>query len=111
VPGSTPALSFGVVGQEINPKYEKKGNAVKATYYHPNGEIAQKGLFKEGKLSGLWMMYNQQGDKVAQGYYLDGKKTGKWFIWEDGQLNEVDYIDNKIVNHVRLDKKESIVQR
>ncbi len=57
------------------------------------------------------MMYNEDGEKIAQGYYAKGKKTGKWFIWENGKLNEVDYIDNKIVNHILWDQKEAIVNR
>lgn len=104
-------MSTGIYAQENNPTFVKNGNSVEATYYYPNGEIAQKGSFKEGKLSGLWMMYNEEGEKIAQGYYANGKKTGKWFIWEEGQLNEVDYIDNKIVNHIRWDQKEAIVNR
>lgn len=104
-------LSTGVFAQETNPKYTKDGDRVEAVYYHSNGQVSQQGFFKEGKLSGLWMMYNEEGEKIAQGYYAKGKKTGKWFIWENGKLNEVDYIDNKIVNHILWDQKEAIVNR
>lgn len=102
-------VSTVVSAQENTPKFTQNGDRVEVVYYHSNGEISQKGFFKDKKLSGLWMMYDQQGEKIAQGYYADGKKTGKWFIWEDGQLNEVDYVDNKIVHHIRWDMKEAMV--
>ncbi len=105
------AIAITAVGfsQDIEPKFEKEGESVKATYYHENGEIAQLGFFKEGKLHGEWKMYNEDGKKIVMGQYELGKRTGKWFFWEKDGLKEVDYADNKIANVVKWRNSEAIV--
>lgn len=109
------ALIFALVfsatlfAQENKPLMEKKGDLVKATYYHDNGEIAQIGFYKDSKPHGEWIAYNDEGDKIAIGEYNVGKKVGKWFFWNDTQLNEVDYTEGRIVNVTKWDNAKSIV--
>lgn len=93
-------FSFAVFAQEkaVEPKFEKDGKMVKATYYHENGEIAQIGHYLNGKLQGEWISYDVTGEKIAIANYDEGKKTGKWFFWNDETLKEVDYTDNRIAN-------------
>ncbi|PTX64140.1 hypothetical protein C8N46_101751 [Kordia periserrulae] len=79
------------------PTLEKKGDLIKATYFHDNGVVAQTGFFTlDGKLQGEWKSFNAKGKKTAVGNYENGKKVGKWFFWNADQLSEVDYKKSKI---------------
>ena len=49
--------------------------------------------------------------KVAKGNYEAGKKVGKWFFWEGDSLQEVDYIDSKIVSVNKWDNKTKLAVR
>ena len=93
-------FSFSLLGQQIEPKYERENDMVKATFYHDNGEIAQMGYFLNEKLHGEWVMFNSKGEKIAMGQYEMGKKTGKWFFWDENGLREVEYENNRISNVV-----------
>ena len=108
------ALVFsGVVfAQNIEPKYEIEGNLVKATYYYDNGQIKQEGFYKDGKVHGKWVSYNEAGSKISLGEFTDGAKTGKWFFWNDNSLNEVDYSDSRIAEVKKWSAKtETLVNR
>ncbi|MGB3775046.1 MAG: nicotinic acid mononucleotide adenyltransferase [Leeuwenhoekiella sp.] len=84
--------------EKVKGDYVKEGNLIKATLYHDNGEISQKGFYtKQGKLEGTWMSFDQEGNKTAEAHYANGQKTGKWFFWQDDNiLKEVDYDNSKI---------------
>ncbi|WP_366186206.1 membrane-binding protein [Flavobacterium ovatum] len=91
-------ISGMLFANEGKPKLEiATNNTVVATYYYDNGQIQQKGAFKEGKLHGEWVSYDVNGKKVAIAEYNNGQKVGKWFLWSEEALNEVDFLDNKIV--------------
>lgn len=89
-------LVAGVAVSQNAPKLEAVGSQVKATYYYDNGQIAQQGMFKEGKPDGKWVAFNEDGSKKSIGEYAEGTKTGKWFFWNGSQLNEVDYNDSRV---------------
>ncbi|NRD24382.1 nicotinic acid mononucleotide adenyltransferase [Winogradskyella litoriviva] len=90
-------------------KLEKKGDLTIATYYHDNGEVQQKGAFNaDGKLQGEWISFDSEGNKVALGTYEAGKKVGKWFFWEGDSLQEVDYIDSRIVTVNKWNNKTKV---
>lgn len=102
-------LSAGLLSaQEIKPKYEIENQMVKATYFYDNGNIKQEGYYKDGKLHGKWVSYNQDGTKQALGEFTNGTKTGKWFFWSDATLSEVDYTDSRIAD-VKTWSREAIV--
>lgn len=99
------AITFA---NETKPKLEvAKNSTVMATYYYENGQVQQQGTFKNGKLHGEWVSYDENGNKVAIAEYDNGAKVGKWFLWSDSSLNEVDYAANKIVA-VKNWKKEAV---
>ncbi len=102
-------FTISLAAQEIEPKFEKEGKQVKATYFHDNGEIAQTGFYLNGKLHGEWKMYDTEGDKIAMGQYDQGIRTGKWFFWKGAELEEVAYVDNEIVNVTKWKNAESVV--
>ena len=92
------ALLSGVAFAQTAPKLTAEGQRVKATYFHDNGQIAQEGYFKDGKLDGQWTSYDVNGAKKSIAEYKDGQKTGKWFFWSDKSLSEVDYSNSRIAS-------------
>lgn len=83
----------------VKPKFEKPGDLILATYFHNNGEIAQKGHFnKNNKLEGTWVSFDNTGAKQSIGQYDKGVKVGTWLFWKNDSLREVDYNKNVITN-------------
>lgn len=103
-------VSGAILAQKEAPKLEAYGQLVKATYFHENGKIQQEGFFKNGKLEGQWVSYNDKGDKIAMAEYTNGMKTGKWVFINDKMLSEVDYADSRIAS-IKNWKQEAIVNR
>lgn len=91
-------LIGGTMSAQENPEpvFEKKGELIKGTFYYEDGSVKQEGTYKDGKLHGEWISYDQDGKKEAVAQYTAGKKTGKWFFWNDNKLTEVDYDNNRI---------------
>jgi antitoxin component YwqK of YwqJK toxin-antitoxin module len=95
-------LVFSVAGnvfsQNINPVLEAQDQLVKATYYYDNGQVQQVGFFKDGKLDGKWISYDESGKLKAVAQYTEGKKTGNWsYFSNDICVNDVNFSDNQIV--------------
>jgi antitoxin component YwqK of YwqJK toxin-antitoxin module len=92
-------VSMIAFAQQVKPKFSKlEDGKVKATYFHENGEVAQKGFFVNEKRHGEWISYDIKGQKTAQAEFNNGDKTGKWFIWNSDKLTQVDYINNQIAS-------------
>lgn len=104
-------IGGNLIAQENNIKEElkKKGDLIEATYYYESGQIAQKGFFKNGKLHGEWVAYDQNGNKNAIGAYSEGLKTGKWFFWHQDILTEVDFEQSRIASVNKWQNKNGIV--
>ncbi len=102
-------FSAALMAQEAKPTFEKEGEMLKGTYFHANGEIAQTGYFMDGKLHGVWKMFDENGNKIATGTYTNGKKTGKWYFWKGEELSEVDFIDSKIASVTKLKSEDPMV--
>ncbi|CAM3575978.1 toxin-antitoxin system YwqK family antitoxin [Flavobacterium chungbukense] len=96
--------------QEGKPELETVGNKVKATYYYNNGKIQQEGFFKDGKLDGVWVSYDERGNKTVEGEYTEGLKTGKWMFFNEKNLTEVAYADSK-VSSVKNIQKNAVANR
>lgn len=93
-----------LAAQEVKPELEAVGNKVKATYYYDNGKVQQEGFFKDGKLDGVWVSYDEKGNKKTVGEYTEGVKTGKWIYFNENNLSEVAYVDNKVSSVKNLQK-------
>jgi antitoxin component YwqK of YwqJK toxin-antitoxin module len=103
------ALLFtGITFAQAEPKHEVVGDIVKSTYYHENGKVSQEGFYKNGKVHGQWVSFDQNGKKTAIANYNEGTKTGKWIFWTDKNLSEVDYADSRVAT-VKTWKEEAIV--
>ena len=92
--------------QDLEPKFEKAGDLVKATYFYKDGKIKEQGFFKNKKLEGTWTSFDEKGNKTAIGHYEAGKKVGKWFMWHKDGLKEIDFKDNAIAS-VQVWKEET----
>lgn len=100
-----------LVAQEAKPVLEAVGhNKVKATYYYENGKVQQEGFFKDGKLDGVWVAFDENGNKKSTGVYANGEKTGKWFFWNGSNLSEVDYSDSRVAS-VKNWKQDALANR
>lgn len=107
-------LSGGtLMAQENNIKRElkKKGDLIEATFYYESGQVAQKGFYKDGKLHGEWIAYDQSGNKKAIGKYAEGIKTGKWFFWNGEELSEVDFQESRIASVTRWKSENDLVSK
>ena len=93
-------MLFTNAQDKVKNEYIKDGKLIKATLYHDNGVVSQKGFYtKDGKLQGTWVSFDENGKKTAEAHYNKGQKTGKWFFWQDGNiLKEVDYSNSKITS-------------
>ena len=55
--------------------------------YHENGQLKEKGNFKDGRKEGLWENYYENGQLTIKGNYKDEKEDGLWEQYhENGQL-------------------------
>jgi len=102
--------SLMISAQNSQPKLEAFGQMVKATYFYENGQIQQQGFFKNGKLEGQWMAFDENGNKKSIAEYSNGLKTGKWIFINDAMLSEVDYNNSKIAS-IKNWKQEALVNR
>lgn len=103
-------LLSGVIFAQKEAKHEIEGEQVKSTYYYENGQIRQEGFYKDGKVHGKWISYDQNGTRTAVGEYTNGMKTGKWFFWNNSKLSEVDYSDSRIAS-VKNWTQDAVVTR
>lgn len=101
----------GLTAQEIKPNFEKEGELIKGTFYYEDGNISQKGTYKNGELHGEWVSYDKNGKKTALASYRNGKKVGKWFFWSNDVLTEVDYEENRIAEVKNYKNTGSLVTR
>jgi len=100
-------LFFGFTfAQNMEPKFEKQNDLTKATYFYENGDVKEIGYFKNEKLQGKWVSYNQKGKITAIANYENGIKEGMWYINTDGAVKELTYQSNKLIKVKDLDKTE-----
>lgn len=47
-------------------------------YYHPDGAVAEAGLYRKGKRTGVWHQYDPSGEVLATGHYHNDRREGAW---------------------------------
>jgi antitoxin component YwqK of YwqJK toxin-antitoxin module len=85
--------------EDLEHMYNRLDPMSQVVIYHDNGNIYQKGFLKNDKLHGRWESFDNNGNLVVVGEYKNGKKKGKWFFWNDNQLKEVNFKNNKVLSH------------
>ena len=101
-------ISSVVMAQNKQPKLEAVGEMVKVTYLHDNGQVQQQGYYKNGKLEGQWVSFDDKGNKVAVAEYKNGQKVGTWLHWNEAAISQVSYSNNRIAS-VKNIKKDNLV--
>jgi len=101
-------ISGVVLAQNKQPNLEAVGDMVKVTYHHDNGQVQQQGFYKNGKLQGKWVSFDDKGNKMAVAEYNNGQKVGTWLHWNESSINEVNYSNNRIAS-VKNIKKDNLV--
>jgi len=94
--------------QAIKPSYKEVDNKVQATYYYKDGSIKERGFFKNKKLTGEWVSYNEQGGKMMIAYYNNGKKVGKWYAINGSTIKEISYNNNTIVGVKKIKEEAAL---
>lgn len=92
-------FSLQIASAQKGPKdtFEKKGNLIEATFFHENGEVAQKGFYTlSNKLHGEWISFDSNGNKTAIANYNKGMKVGTWKFFNGNEIKEVEYSDERI---------------
>ncbi len=104
-------IGGAAMAQDKDPKpvFEKQGELIKGTFYYEDGSVRQEGTYKDGKLHGQWISYNQNGEKTAIAHYNQGEKEGKWFFWNNDRLTEVDYENSRIASVNNWKTESSLV--
>ncbi len=84
----------------------------KAIALWENGQKRNGGIYKDGKMDGLWMGWYENGQKRAEANYKDGKMDGLGGTWhENGQKRyEANYKDGTVVGSMKFwnSKGESV---
>ena len=63
--------------------------------YFMNGQLLNKGYYKDGKQHGLWLSYHNNGQLEYKGYYKNGEEDGLWVSYHNnGQLEYRGYYKN-----------------
>ena len=83
--------------------------------FYDNGIIKTRVLYKNGKLSGDYISYDENGQKEFEGTYKNGLKDGKWTEWytqSDGskmeeRIYKEDIIDGKWTRWYKNGQKSS----
>lgn len=67
--------------------------------FYENGQLVEKGNFKNGKPEGLFEEYYDNGQLKTKGNYKNGEKDGLWETFdEEGKLGWSDtYKDGKFI--------------
>lgn len=89
--------------------YSKEGNLVAVTHYYEDGSVKETGFYKDQKLHGEWVKFNEEGIKITRAHYDNGEKVGKWMFLNDGVLTEVDYQNNEIANVYTWNSENNVV--
>jgi antitoxin component YwqK of YwqJK toxin-antitoxin module len=89
---------------------ETEGDLIKVSFFHPNGELAQQGYLKNNKLHGKWVQFSEEGEQLCLANYKMGKREGTWLFWTNGNLTQVDFANNKILNQVSWKSQTGIAQ-
>lgn len=65
------------------------------TSYHPNGTIASRSAYVDGRLNGVTVVFHTNGQLYYTGDYRMGKQVGDWrFYDEEGTLLKTVHYDS-----------------
>jgi antitoxin component YwqK of YwqJK toxin-antitoxin module len=57
------------------------------TAWHENGQVLERGAYREGVEDGPWQWWYEDGRPMAEGSWIEGARNGPWTFWrEDGHV-------------------------
>ena len=86
-----------------------EGKLTKFSMYHENGQLAQQGYLKNNKLHGKWLKYSEEGEILCIANYSRGKRNGTWLFWDDKDLTEVEFKNNKVLQKLTFEAQTKVV--
>lgn len=105
-------IGFSTLAQDnalVKTTTEKEGKLVKVNMYHDNGQLAQEGYLKNNKLHGKWVKYSKEGNLLCVANYTRGKRNGTWLFWDNNDLTEVEFKNNKVLQKVTWQSTTKLV--
>jgi antitoxin component YwqK of YwqJK toxin-antitoxin module len=88
--GKTPKIEQTYVGGQLN--------GPRKTYFK-NGKLWQQAEYKDGKLEGAVIEWNDKGDKIAEATFSGDKLNGRLTRWSsEGKVTEQTFKDNKLIS-------------
>jgi antitoxin component YwqK of YwqJK toxin-antitoxin module len=97
-------------GQILNKGNYKDGKRNgKWTWWHENGQKWSEGNIKDDKLDGKWTDWHENGQKWSEGNIKDDKLDGKWTFWKKNGQKEEDrnYKDGNLVGETKYSYYEN----
>ena len=66
--------------------------------YHPNGQLAAEGTYRNGQPEGEWKTYFASGKPHSQGLFREGNQEGEWVgYFENGQVaHRTTYVEGEL---------------
>ena len=59
--------------------------------YHENGQLSLKGTYKNGWFDGPFESYHDNGELIVKGSYKDGEPCGEWIMLGETVTQELPY--------------------
>lgn len=76
-----------LVKDVLGNEYFERTNSVSFEIWHLNGQLKNRGTYKDGKLDGLWEEWDREGTLIKRENYKDGIPHGLQEEWyENGRL-------------------------
>ena len=84
-----------IIEHHDNGQLKEKGNYRNGekegawSFHHDNGQLREKGNYRNSELEGEWITYYYNGQLRKKGKWKTRKEEGKWVCYnEDGTVNE-----------------------
>ena len=84
-----------IIEHHDNGQLKEKGNYRNGekegawSFHHDNGQLRKKGNYRNSELEGEWITYYYNGQLRKKGKWKTRKEEGKWVCYnEDGTVNE-----------------------
>ena len=67
------------------------------------GPFVSQAEFDNGKLNGVWVIYDSKHRKISEWGYAEGRRNGTWTTWYPGgrKMREVHYLNGELANQAR----------
>lgn len=71
-------------------------------YFHPNGKLLAKGIYKHDKKDGMWLSYHNNGEMSDSTVYFHDKQIGKSLSWYPNGFQRDSIYSNKDESGIKV---------